>query len=318
VTGNWKDRVCWICCFIASLICSGFKNNSSRSLQSFFIVVYFPSVIFFIMKLISLLLISSSCTTYAFPGMGSREEMAKRLFEERQVNHVKKREAKQLAERQSSGSLLGGSSSVTDLLGDTVGALTNTLEGLLGSIAESVNPDNKRPEPGYTFKAPGPNDSRGPCPGLNLLANYGYLPRNGIVNMGQVLEATARGFNMGVDLATVLTTFAVLTDGDIATETWALGTSGNGNVGGLNRHSTVEADVSPSREDYYLGCGDSHHLSSRLFKQNLKYVAASNSRQFDLNVMGDHFAESAAFSKLYNPYLYYCKLSPHSRSMCKY
>lgn len=49
---------------------------------------------------------------------------------------------------------------------------------------------------------------------------------------------------MGADLATVLVVFAVLTDGDIATESWYLGSGPNG-VGGLNRHSTVEADISP-------------------------------------------------------------------------
>ncbi|KAE9981225.1 hypothetical protein EG328_011775 [Venturia inaequalis] len=227
--------------------------------------------------------------------MATREDMAKRYFEESQANE--KRDA-ELAERQ----LLSGA---TSILGDTAGALTGTLTGLLGSVAQSVNPNNKRPEPGYKFQAPGPGDSRGPCPGLNLLANYGYLPRNGIVTAGQVLEATARGFNMGADLAAVLITFAVLADGNLATETFALGTSGNGNVGGLNRHSTVEADVSPNREDYYLGCGDNHHLSSRLFKQNIKYVAASATKQFDLNVMGNHFAESSSFSKLNNPFLYY-------------
>lgn len=28
----------------------------------------------------------------------------------------------------------------------------------------------------YAWKAPGPNDIRGPCPGLNALANHGYFP----------------------------------------------------------------------------------------------------------------------------------------------
>ena len=79
----------------------------------------------------------------------------------------------------------GSSLGLSDLL-STVEATTNTVEGLLGSIAESVNPDNLRPEPGFEFVEPGPNDSRGPCPGLNLLANYGYLPRDGHVNSGQV------------------------------------------------------------------------------------------------------------------------------------
>jgi hypothetical protein len=137
-----------------------------------------------------------------------------------------------------------------DLIGGligTVGALTNTVGGLLKSVAAAVDPDNKRPEPGYYFQAPGPEDSRGPCPGLNLLANYGYLPRDGFVNYGQVLEATARGFNMGADLAAVLCTFAILTDGNITTESWYLGSDPT-RSGGLNRHSTIEADVSPNRE----------------------------------------------------------------------
>lgn len=89
---------------------------------------------------------------------------------------------------------------------------------------------------------------------------------------------------MAADLATVLCTFAILTDGDPVSETWYLG-SGPGSVGGLNRHSTVEADISPNREDYYNGCGDNHHLSSRMFKQNVKFAAQSKSKQFDFGVM---------------------------------
>lgn len=165
-----------------------------------------------------------------------------------------------------------------------LGNLAGDVDGLLGSVAGSVDPDNKRPEPGYVFKAPGPNDSRGPCPGLNLLANYGYLPRNGIVNYEQVVEATARGFNMGTDLSTILAVFAILTDGDIATESWYLGAP-PGKVGGLNRHSTVEADISPNREDYWNGCGDNHHLSSYRFAQNVGYAAQDPDKQFSYNVM---------------------------------
>lgn len=60
----------------------------------------------------------------------------------------------------------------TDVL-STVSSVLESVSGLVGSVAAAVDPDNKRPEPGYEFIAPGPNDSRGPCPGLNLLANYG-------------------------------------------------------------------------------------------------------------------------------------------------
>jgi len=109
---------------------------------------------------------------------------------------------------------------------------------------------------------------------------------------------------MAADLATVLAVFAILADGDIATESWYLGTNPNTKVGGLNRHSTVEADVSPNREDYYLGCGDNHHLSSRLFTQNVGYANAAVSKQFDIPVMAEQYAAIAANSKQNNPYLY--------------
>ena len=132
----------------------------------------------------------------------------------------------------------------------------------------------------------------------------GYLPRDGHVNFGQVLDATSRGFNMGTDLATVLATFAVLANGDIETTSFYLGSGKNG-IGGLNRHSTVEADVSPTREDYYTGCGDNHHLSSRLVKQLVKYANQDPKKEFSMNVMASSYAETAGFSKNYNPFLYY-------------
>ncbi|KAG9855841.1 hypothetical protein KCU98_g1703, partial [Aureobasidium melanogenum] len=223
-----------------------------------------------------------------FPQMmgGSKEDMIK-MLEKRAVEE-------QLAKRDPS--LV---SDVTGLLSTVV----SDVKGLLGSVAGGIlNPSDKRPEPGYTFQAPGPNDSRGPCPGLNLLANYGYLPRNGYVSYSQVLDATARGFNMGTDLATVLAVFAFLTDGDLVTESWYLG-AGPNNVGGLNRHSTVEADISPHREDYYTGCGNNHAVSSRLVKQSVA-IAAAGSGKYDMATMAQQYAKNADFSKQYNPYLY--------------
>lgn len=204
-----------------------------------------------------------------------------------------------------------------------ISTVTNDIKGISGSIATGVlNPSDKRPEAGYTFQAPGPNDSRGPCPGalhhkhsrkyfktnnligLNLLANYGYLPRNGLVTYDEVVQATAQGFNMATDLSTVLAVFAILADGDIATESWYIGTDPTTNVGGLNRHSTVEADISPNREDFYTGCGDNHHLSSRLFKRNVAFAAADPSKGFSMTTMGEQYGALAAESKKYNPYLY--------------
>ena len=36
-------------------------------------------------------------------------------------------------------------------------------------------------------------DQRGPCPGLNALANHGYLPHNGVATIAQYTEATNKG-----------------------------------------------------------------------------------------------------------------------------
>ena len=137
----------------------------------------------------TLFLLGLPALSYAFPGMmgiDSREAALKQLKEMRNAEAEPK-----VQERQLLGSVTSGLLSGSALSGGLIGTLVNDVKGLLGSVASSVNPDNKRPEPGYEFQAPGPNDSRGPCPGLNLLANYGYLPRDGYVNFGQVLEATS-------------------------------------------------------------------------------------------------------------------------------
>lgn len=183
----------------------------------------------------------------AYPGMmgaSSRAEMEQNLRRAIEQDTQQKREAAPQL------------SNILNPIGNLVGSLGDLVGGLLNSVGNAiVVADNKRPEEGFEFRAPGDGDSRGPCPGLNLLANYGYLPRDGYVNFGQVLEATSRGFNMGTDLSTVLATFAVLGSGDLDGLSFYLGSGKNG-IGGLNRHSVVEADVSPNRE------GISAHISS--------------------------------------------------------
>ena len=42
----------------------------------------------------------------------------------------------------------------------------------------------------YAWVAPGPNDLRGPCPGLNALANHGYFPHSGVVPLAVGESAT--------------------------------------------------------------------------------------------------------------------------------
>lgn len=45
----------------------------------------------------------------------------------------------------------------------------------------------------YSWVAPGAGDQRGPCPGLNALANHGYLPHNGVADIPTIISAVNTG-----------------------------------------------------------------------------------------------------------------------------
>ena len=45
----------------------------------------------------------------------------------------------------------------------------------------------------YSWVAPASSDQRGPCPGLNALANHGYLPHNGVADIPTIISAVNTG-----------------------------------------------------------------------------------------------------------------------------
>jgi hypothetical protein len=51
---------------------------------------------------------------------------------------------------------------------------------------EFVPPNNVNTETG---------DQRGPCPGLNAMANHGYLPHNGVATIQQFIDGTYEGMS---------------------------------------------------------------------------------------------------------------------------
>jgi hypothetical protein len=53
-------------------------------------------------------------------------------------------------------------------------------------------------------------DQRGPCPGLNAMANHGYLPHNGVGSITQFTTATNKVFGMGLDLAAFLSVYGAV------------------------------------------------------------------------------------------------------------
>lgn len=118
-------------------------------------------------------------------------------------------------------------------------------------------------DPDHPFIAPNPDtDIRGPCPGLNTLANHGYLPRTGVARPDQLVTAVMEGFNLGNTFAKFLVYQAHLIDGNPLTNLISIGmkTPETGPdppapaiVGGLSFHGTFEGDTSMTRVDAFFG-----------------------------------------------------------------
>lgn len=159
-------------------------------------------------------------------------------------------------------------------------------------------------------------------PGLNLLANHGYLPRNGIVNAGQVMQAASEGFNMEPDLSGVLLFIAIAFSGNIETETFSIGgedtrTYSPNGIGsraagpqyGLDFHSHCEGDASGTRADYFLANGDNHSGQPDRFRRFAE-LAKANKGSFGYDTANQFYAQNAKLSVENNPKLYFQGYTP--------
>ncbi|KAK4900619.1 hypothetical protein LTR27_002335 [Elasticomyces elasticus] len=128
----------------------------------------------------------------------------------------------------------------------------------------------------HQFVAPGPNDVRGPCPGLNAAANHNFLAHDGITTFNELVDAQQNIYNVGYDLAVLLAILGLtLADGDIVTQKLSIGcdattrTSFNptltGSEPGLDGHNKFEADSSLTRNDFFTHGGDNFRFNGTLF-----------------------------------------------------
>ncbi|KAJ7122439.1 Peroxidase, family 2-domain-containing protein [Mycena epipterygia] len=112
---------------------------------------------------------------------------------------------------------------------------------------------------GHAFIAPKSTDERSPCPGLNTLANHGYLPRNGVnISLPQLRDAALEGFNLDFSTVLVVAKFALLS----GTDPGSLQTM---DLGALAIHNLIEHDASISRNDFGNGTGDNLHFNETTF-----------------------------------------------------
>ncbi|ESK91443.1 hypothetical protein Moror_2667 [Moniliophthora roreri MCA 2997] len=125
---------------------------------------------------------------------------------------------------------------------------------------DAVEPHDRVNWSQHKFQAPSAADARGPCPGLNTLANHGFLPRNGKnITIPAVLKAGLEGFNVHRDLL-ILAAKAALLASDLDTEF---------SLADIALHGNIEHDASLSRQDRNLG-------SNVVFNEDI-YTTLANS-----------------------------------------
>lgn len=103
-------------------------------------------------------------------------------------------------------------------------------------------------DPRFTdFHPPGTGDVRSPCPGLNTLANHGFIHHNGKdMTIQHLIDGLGAGMNMGADFSVVLGAAGLLSSPN------PLG--GSFDLNDLDQHNfPIEHDSSLSRKDAYFG-----------------------------------------------------------------
>ncbi|KEQ98114.1 hypothetical protein AUEXF2481DRAFT_2094 [Aureobasidium subglaciale EXF-2481] len=171
----------------------------------------------------------------------------------------------------------------------------------------------------HAFRAPnfGQGDQRGPCPGLNALANHGYISRDGIAGFFEVITAVNQVYGMSVDLVAVLAVMGTVGVGNplslhpsfsIGGKSWkASNLIGNlfgllGTPRGLDgAHNWIESDSSNTRDDLYV-TGDASTMNMTLF---LEAYNSSDDVILSMDNIGARAAKRFEESISINPYFYY-------------
>lgn len=181
--------------------------------------------------------------------------------------------------------------------------LKNRAAGIFDAASQLVDVSGA-----HAFTPPGDGDQRGPCPGLNALANHNYLPHNGVGTIDQFIESTTSVFGMGADLAAILAVYGAAIDGNLLS--WSIG-GPTANVPSINllgqpqgisgSHNKYEGDASPTRGDLYVD-GQDYLLKMQNFQA--LYDAGKADDNYDLQLLTDRRAARFQENIDGNPYFF--------------
>ncbi|USP75725.1 uncharacterized protein yc1106_02999 [Curvularia clavata] len=112
----------------------------------------------------------------------------------------------------------------------------------------------------------GTGDVRGPCPGLNALANHNFLPHSGKnFTLDNVKYALKTAYNISEDVSLLLNSAALGTNP--GGSTWGLDT--------LSKHNVLEHDGSLTRSDNALS-GDSTTFNRTIYERTRSFWTAED------------------------------------------
>ncbi|KAJ7838305.1 Chloroperoxidase [Mycena leptocephala] len=138
------------------------------------------------------------------------------------------------------------------------------------------------PDADHPFIAPGPNDMRGPCPGMNTLANHGYISRNGITSFEEIIIAAGEAFNIDRDMGVGMAALNLLARGNAFVNKISIGGISplvpplpgqidGPETRGIAAHGRGEGDASMTRSDVHIG--DSRNFNQTLWDEDLEQLA---------------------------------------------
>ncbi|KAJ8092777.1 hypothetical protein PM082_023605 [Marasmius tenuissimus] len=130
------------------------------------------------------------------------------------------------------------------LLSSTLTLLFFSSAAVAGVLPRGADPHELVDWSQHQFQAPTETDARGPCPGLNTLANHGFLPHDGKnITIKMVLKAGLEGFNVHRDLLLLAAKAGVM----------ASPSDDEFSLSDISLHGNIEHDASVSRVDRDLG-----------------------------------------------------------------
>ncbi|CAJ2509352.1 Uu.00g143780.m01.CDS01 [Anthostomella pinea] len=158
----------------------------------------------------------------------------------------------------------------------------------------------------HAFVAPSSNDQRGPCPGLNAMANHGYLPHNGVASIQEFITGTMEAFGMGIDLATFLAIYGAVLDGDLTSYSIGGPVPSLLKLGGLlgepqglsGSHNKYEGDASPVHGDFGNNLPQVSQFTA------LYELGQANSDSIDLELLTQFRVQRFSDSISQNPYFF--------------